>query len=235
MLACIQVCGRLCGIDPVGTVKTLWCSEKEHELHQTSINTVQYIVDKLLRNGISAQDAIAKTRKLLVDLTDDTPVVSDIVVDEEGAIAQLGGTKITRPNAGKRIRDMAVDTKRMATSKKMKLTSEEYESGLSHSAVTTEATDIEAPVADPGVLSQMREAIHGVSGEGVVQAIKGVINDNGGSVDFDRVPTDMASRDQFPDGTAFSPTVFLKFIVREKMDLLVRNGIQYVSGVFSLA
>ena len=79
----------------------------------------------------------------------------------------------------------------------------------------------------------MREASAGESGLGVVGAIKEVIRDNGGSVESHRVPTDMASRDSFPDGLSFSPAAFLKFLIREKMDLLVSNGIRYSNNVFS--
>ena len=251
----IQVCGRLCGIDPVGTVKRLWCSEEEHEHHKKSIDTVQYIVEKLLRTGIGAQDAIAKTRKTLVDLTDDdSPVVSKIVVDEDGAIFHLGGTKITRPGAGKRTRELAVDTKRTVASKKMKLSDDTYQSGLSHADVTGGQTDdpsdssasspvdlsaggsadgsADGSVDDTNVLRQMREAASGESGKGVVDAIIEVIRDNGDPVTLSRMAPDMASRSQFPDGCAFSPLAFLKFIVREKMDLLTSNGVQYMNGSF---
>ena len=245
----IQVAGRLCGIDPIGAVKKLWCSEEEHTVHQKAIDTCQYVVDMLLKKGIGALDAIAKTRKTLVDLTDDTPVVSKIVVDEDGAIANLGGTKISRPSAGKRVRESAVDTKRMATSKKMKLQAEEYKSGVEHSDVPVDQTtrmddDSEeyVPVGqsvgdgsstDPGTLQQMRESISGESGDGVAKAILEVIRENGGSIGFNRVPMDMASRSSYPDGTSFSPSAFLKFIVRDKMDVLSRNGIQFTGGNFS--
>ena len=235
----VQVCGRLAGIDPVGTVKTLWSSEEEHEIHKKAIETVQYIVDKLLSKGIGAKDAIEKTRKTLVDLTEDTPVVSKIVVDEEGAISQLGGARISRPNAGKRVRDMAVETKRMAKDKKMKLWSDVYDSGITHAEVpmvsdVSDVSDVPSdPLVDPDTLAQMREASEGDSGLGVVGAIREVIRDNGGSVESHRVPTDMASRDTYPDGLSFSPSAFLKFIIREKMDLLASNGIVCSDNVFS--
>lgn len=235
----VQVCGRLAGIDPVGTVKTLWSSEEEHEIHKKAIETVQYIVDKLLSKGIGAKDAIEKTRKTLVDLTEDTPVVSKIVVDEEGAISQLGGARISRPNAGKRVRDMAVETKRMAKDKKMKLWSDVYDSGITHAEVpmvsdVSDVSDVPSdPLVDPDTLAQMREASEGDSGLGVIGAIREVIRDNGGSVESHRVPTDMASRDTYPDGLSFSPSAFLKFIIREKMDLLASNGIVCSDNVFS--
>jgi len=238
----VQVCGRLAGIDPIGTVKKLWCSEEEHEIHKKAIDTVQYIVDKLFSKGIGAREAIEKTRKTLVDLTEDTPIVSKIVVDEEGAISHLGGVRISRPSAGKRVRDMAVETKRMVKDKKMKLESETYDSGIAHaevpaysdaSIVSDEVEVSVGPLVDPDTLAQMREASAGESGLGVVGAIKEVIRDNGGSVESHRVPTDMASRDSFPDGLSFSPAAFLKFLIREKMDLLVSNGIRYSNNVFS--
>ena len=245
----IQVCGRLCGIDPVGTVKKLWCSEEEHEHHKKAIDTVQYIIDNLLNKGIGAQDAIAKTRKTLVDLTDDdSPVVSKIVVDEDGAIFHLGGTNITRPGAGKRTRTLAVDTKRMVSSKKMKLSEDKYTSGLSHADVTggqsvdprdSSASSASSPVDlsaelfdDMSVLDQMREAASGESGKGVVAAIIESIRDSGDPVAFSHMAPDMASRSHFPDGCAFSPSAFLRFIVREKMDLLTSNGVQYMNGCF---
>jgi len=177
-----------------------------------------------------------------VDLTEDTPIVSKIVVDEEGAISHLGGVRISRPSAGKRVRDMAVETKRMVKDKKMKLESETYDSGIAHaevpaysdaSIVSDEVEVSVGPLVDPDTLAQMREASAGESGLGVVGAIKEVIRDNGGSVESHRVPTDMASRDSFPDGLSFSPAAFLKFLIREKMDLLVSNGIRYSNNVFS--
>lgn len=250
----IQVCGRLCGIDLEGEIKTLWCTEEEHEAHKKAIDTVQYIIDKLLKVGIGARDAIAKTNKTLVDLTDDVPVVSKIVVDEDGAIGHLGGTKICRPTAMKRVRESAVDVKRLAKSKKMKLTTEEYASGISHAETDSSADDAstprpstpsspsdstfssstsDGPLVDPNTLAQMREAADGESGDGVAEAIKEVIRDNGGSVESARVPMDMASRDSYPDGTSFSPSAFLKFVISERMDLLGKNGIQYRHGVFS--
>lgn len=246
----IQVCGRLCGIDPAGTTKTLWCSEEEHEHHKKAIDTVQYVVEKLLKAGIGAQEAIAKTRKTLVDLTDDTPVVSKIVVDEDGAIFHLGGTKITRPGAGKRTRDLAVDTKRMVSSKKMKLSEDKYESGLSHADVTggqpidlSESSSsagqsspvylsADGAVSDASERQQMHEASSGQSGKGVVDAIIEVIRDSGDPVAFSRMPLDMASRNTYPDGCAFSPEKFLKYLVREKMGLLTSNGVRYLNGSF---
>lgn len=244
----VQVCGRLCGIDVVGAVKTLWCSKKEHDVHKKAIDRIQFIVDVLLREGMSALDAIAKTRKTLVDLTDDTPVVSDIIVDEESAIDQLGGAGITRPGAGKRMRKMAVDTTTMARDMKVKLSSEVYESGLVHSEMTPsssssgasgasdDVTDdvTDGSVDDTNTTTQMREIMEGESGAGVMSAIKEVVRDNDGAVDFDRVPTDMASREPYPDGCSFSPSALLKLIVREKMGLLTANGIQFVDGAFSL-
>ena len=232
--ALIQVAGRLCGIDPNGTKKTFWCPEGQHERHIAGINNGQYIIDHLLRDGIGAKEALERTNKVIVDLTEEEVSVKKVVIDESGALTMLKG-RLTRPEARRNYRDHAAEVREGAKNKRVKISKFVYASVLTHGDIPDLESDRDEddPVIDIDDDSDAVELQNAVENHAMTigLAIKEVVSGSGAcGVGMESVAGSMAGSIHYMDGASFNPLKLLRFIGGKKAAVMA--GVRFEAGKF---
>lgn len=243
----IQVAGRLCGMDPDGTKKTMWATKRQHDRHIKSIDCTHYVIDHLLRKGIGSKEAIEATNKTLVDLTEEEAKVTKIVVDEYGALAMLRG-KTTRPEARRTYRDSAADVRAEAREvKRVKIGKYKYASVVEHSPSPEADSDDEEDVSDmsdsdtdgdDNVVDMtddscpMKEMVdnHSVA---IGRAIYDMVVEAGGTISSSDLAACVGGSRHYPDGASFSPGDFLRYIGGKKAAAMAGQGVTFENGFYA--
>lgn len=242
--ALIQVCGRLCGVDATATSKTLWANITQHKVHVNAIDRVVYMIEKMLKKGMNALEAMEATRKTILDLTSDDDTVKEVdeVEDVLGALCATKG-KLCRIEARRRLmggRDLLKST---ATMKKVKISGVDIETGITHSAVPVEVLDVDddeddaedvAPVvvSDFSKFETMMEFAqnHGVQ---ISRCIKDAVAESGSNQgELRHLALSMSAHAEYPDGASFSPTEFLSFVAVHSKRIVSDAGIVVEAGVY---
>ena len=236
----LQVAGRLCGMDPDGTKKTLWSSMKQHDKHIRSIDCTHYIIDHLLTHGIGSKEAIEATNKTLIDLTEEEEKVTKIVIDEYGALTMLKG-RTTRPDARRTYRESASDVRSEARNKRVKISKYKYVSIVQHSPLPEEDesddelsdSDTEDDVVDvTDDRCPMDEMVNNHS-VAIGRAICETIVEAGGTISSSDIAAVIGGSRHYPDGASFSPGDLLRHIGGRKAAAMAGQGVTFENGFYA--